>query len=109
MASEKFARGVSAIDFKPLCFSMVSIDKTQVMKQCRDIEQFRVKFEILADTLESTERENPNGVVELHFGFMLPHEFRGFASNFAIQDLDAGNYVGHCRTPISICAILRDG
>ena len=44
MASEKFARCVGAINFKPLCVGMIGVDKPQVVKQRREIEQFRVEF-----------------------------------------------------------------
>ena len=38
MAPEKFARCISAVDFKPLCLGMIGVDKTQVMKERGDIE-----------------------------------------------------------------------
>src|SRR3954463_9012180 len=36
VAPEKFARSVGAINFKPLSISMISVDKSQVVKQRRD-------------------------------------------------------------------------
>jgi hypothetical protein len=38
----------------------------------------------------------------------LPHEVGGFARGLAVRHLNAGNYVGHCRTPIPVSAILPD-
>src|SRR6476619_1101688 len=57
MAAEKFARCVRAINFKPLCVGMIRVDKPQVVKQRRDIEQFRIEFEILADALHCAEHK----------------------------------------------------
>ena len=39
-ALEKFAGCIGAVDLKPLCLGVISVDKAQVMKQRCDIEQF---------------------------------------------------------------------
>ena len=85
---------------------MISVDKPQVVKQRRDIEQFRIEFEILADALHCAEHKNADGVVVQHLSFMLPYEFGGFARDLAIGNLDARKNVSHCRTPISVSANL---
>jgi hypothetical protein len=88
---------------------MISVDKPQVVKQRRDIEQLRIEFEILADALHCAEHKNADGVVVQHLSFMLPYEFGGFARDLAIGNLDARKNVSHCRTPISVSAVLPDG
>jgi hypothetical protein len=59
MAPEESAGGVSAINFKPFCLRVVLIDKTQVMKQRRCIEELGVELNILsaAGTLSCLTRE----------------------------------------------------
>src|ERR1700753_4169324 len=64
VTSQEFARGVSAIDFKPLGIGFVGLDKAHVVKQRGDIEQLRIEFETLPDTLHSSEHISANAVVE---------------------------------------------
>jgi hypothetical protein len=41
-------------------------------------------------------------VVEKRLSLMLPHKLGRFARDLAIRNSNARNYVGHCRTPISV-------
>jgi hypothetical protein len=88
---------------------MISVDKPQVVKQRRDIEQLRIEFEILADALHCAEHKNADGVVVQHLSFMLPYEFGGFARDLAIGNLDARKNGSHFELLISVSAILPDG
>jgi len=88
---------------------MICVDKPQVVKQRRDIEQFRIEFEILADALHCAERKNADGVVVQHLSFMLPYELGGFARDLAIGNLDARKNGSHFELLISVSAILPDG
>ena len=46
---KEFAGGVGAIDFKPLCLRVVTVDQAEVVKQRRDIEQFRSRISVAGE------------------------------------------------------------
>ena len=46
MALQECARGVGTINLEALVVSVVGIYEAQVMEQRRDIQQFRIEFEI---------------------------------------------------------------
>src|SRR4029453_4790410 len=93
MAPEEFAGGVSAINFKPFCLRVVLIDKTQVMKQRRYIEELGVELNILAGSLHGAKHVNANGVVEQYLRFMLAHQLRRFSRDLAVGQLDTRNHL----------------
>jgi hypothetical protein len=100
VAFEKFARCIGAVDLEPLCLGMIGVNKTQVVKQRSDLEQFRVKFQVLADALYRSEQKDTNRVVEQQFGFVLPHQFSGFTRDLAVRNFNAGN---HAPDSVSCC------
>ena len=93
MAPEEFAGGVSAINFKPFCLRVVLIDKTQVMKQRRYIEELWVELDILSGSLHGAKHVNANGVVEQYLRFMLAHQLRRFSRDLAVGQLDTRNHL----------------
>jgi hypothetical protein len=101
MAPEEFAGGVSAINFKPFCLRVVVIDKTQVMKQRRYIEELGVELNILSGSLHGAKQVNANRVVEQYLRFMLAHQLRRFSRDLAVGQLDARNHLLGATAPVA--------
>jgi hypothetical protein len=57
MTFEKFARCIGAVDLEPLGLGVIGISQSQVVEQRRDIEQFSVEFQVLADAFDRSEQE----------------------------------------------------
>jgi hypothetical protein len=93
---QKRARRIRAVDLKSFCLGVIGVDEAEIVKQRRNVEQLRVKFQVLAKAFHRAEHEDSNRVIEQQLGLVLPYELGRFPGDSAVGNFDVGKNVSHC-------------
>jgi hypothetical protein len=78
MRGEELSGNVGPIDLEAFVFARELLDEAEIVKHRGDVEEFKVKAELLLTPLLSREQVDAKGVIEQQIAGMLMQQVCGF-------------------------------